>query len=1796
MEECTGIGGAWNGQPSPSHWVKCHFDWCRIDSWGIRPGLVPSRPGFCPAGTRKAYGTMQMPFTSCKNLGGRVNGNPSNEDLTDCHLDWCFTDKSNGFQYVPATIGTCPDDTRTGVGSIEMKGKECRDMGGKSYPKDTPHDAEWTQCNLDWCGLPDEGISGNTSQVIHVETPPDYRAYYVANPTILSGHTYIRLEVMTCRGAMIYLSQSETADLSGVYHVEIGGTNNKKSFIAMGQNGAKKIYVDTPRILKCNEYRQFWVSWMRSGPNMVISAGKGLCPGINSFMTWSDPAPVPISYVGIGSYTVSGGSWKVYRDVAHPDCHQQQGPVYLSPKSHPNQRLGIDYQQRVFFSSTNFHPFYLVTPGLTSENNTVSLESGEYGGSYIRHYNYRLNIEHYDESRNPHIFVNDATFTLRTDQWFPGYYTFESVNFRNYYLKKQNPYPVIGQFDGSAKFKSEASFLLTQECKQTVQGLGYVGSVVETRSGKHCQRWDSQIPHPHSNNDPVNFPDATLDDAANKCRNPDGQPDGPWCYTTDPDQRWEYCDVPLCGGATRPPPTTSPPPSTLPPRTCPSSIGREPTDLPRRGGNWAHLMTENYFPCDGEVFAFDYFRSFPSTMAYISIWRVAPGNAKYTLVKKIALEFAVPGRHYVPVSPPVPIKRYDFIGVHYSKASPQPAIPNSRGNDGTVEASELYSTINAAMFNEDLNEGVTYDMARWSVIESTYALKVLTHGVWKPYPSTTPAPTLPPDPHTECKVTLLGNEYVGKKTRTASGKQCMRWDSQIPHKHTPLEDDQFPDNSVKDASNYCRNPDNEPQGPWCFTTDVNSRWEYCGIPYCDCKVTSMGKEYTGAVSETNTGLTCQRWDSQTPHEHTDNRPERFPEGDLAIVGNKCRNPDEKNDGPWCYTTSSSVRWQYCDINYCDCKRTQLGKGYQGTIWKTISGRTCQRWASQVPHSHGNTDPNKFPDWTLYDASNYCRNPDNEEGGPWCYTTDKDQRWEYCAVPFCDLYPTLQPPPQTTPVTDIDEFTQTSSGCTCYWDKTRKDCACCKPTGCQCHHEYRHRCVACGKAQDCLKNCPKVIGRNPTDLPRRGGNWAHLMTDNRFVCDGYLVAWEYYRSNPIATVYLGIWRAVGSTPGNYTLQAKTALPPAAAGKIWYDVNPPIPVSEGDFIGIHYSKYNPNPAISNSRGKDGVVSDTELFNTINMPLYDEDFKTGDSVDFSKWSSVKSTHALQAHLSAMCPRGWEIHYNRSCYKVFSAWGDRLSHPDAVAKCQSLAPDSRLISIDTQDEVDYIGAELKLRGHNSFFEFWITKWLNLADLGPGKCYIMTNWRRSGNDNRERYHHYIKPCKELRRFICERTMGSPVSPTPTPHPLVKNCKLTKKGQEYMGTKAKTKTAIICQRWDAQTPHKHTKNDPNNFPDKTIADASNYCRNPDGEPLGPWCYTTNPGTRWQYCDVDFCECKSTKKGKEYEGTIAVTNSGKVCQAWSAQSPHKHGNTDASKFPDETLTDASNYCRNPDGEPNGPWCYTTNERTRWEYCSMPFCDDYQPPAETTLPPTTLPPGFCPTSVGREPSDLPLKSDNWAALLVDAVFPCDGDLVGWEYFLSDSEATPVATVWRLVSDKVYKIVWKTPLRNGFQGRRVMNFDKYLSIKKGDMIGLHYQGGSKPGIPSSRGSDGVVGDSELFNAIHFQVFDEFLTEGDEIDLARWSTIRVTYALRALFDGIPNFGSTPTTPVPSPPTFIQGCRTTTLGKEYMGMEHKTREGYVCQRWDSQEPHSHSRTDPTAFPDRTLAEARNYCRNPDGE
>jgi len=83
----------------------------------------------------------------------------------------------------------------------------------------------------------------------------------------------------------------------------------------------------------------------------------------------------------------------------------------------------------------------------------------------------------------------------------------------------------------------------------------------------------------------------------------------------------------------------------------------------------------------------------------------------------------------------------------------------------------------------------------------------------------------------------------------------------------------------------------------------------------------------------------------------------------------------------------------------DCKTTEEGEEYMGTMSTTVSGRTCRSWSLGSEFPAARLDKN-FPDGSIEAARNYCRNPDGDSGGPWCHTIDPDGNWEHCPVPFC----------------------------------------------------------------------------------------------------------------------------------------------------------------------------------------------------------------------------------------------------------------------------------------------------------------------------------------------------------------------------------------------------------------------------------------------------------------------------------------------------------------------------------------------------------------------------------------------------------------------------------------------------------------------------------------------------------------------------------------------------------------------------------------------------------------------------
>ncbi|CAG0900251.1 unnamed protein product [Darwinula stevensoni] len=90
------------------------------------------------------------------------------------------------------------------------------------------------------------------------------------------------------------------------------------------------------------------------------------------------------------------------------------------------------------------------------------------------------------------------------------------------------------------------------------------------------------------------------------------------------------------------------------------------------------------------------------------------------------------------------------------------------------------------------------------------------------------------------------------------------------------------------------------------------------------------------------------------------------------------------------------------------------------------------------------------------------------------------------------------------------------------------------------------------------------------------------------------------------------------------------------------------------------------------------------------------------------------------------------------------------------------------------------------------------------------------------------------------------------------------------------------------------------------------------------------------------ECKLSQKGGEYVGTKDRTISGFACVPWldpdRSEGDMMRGAREGS-FPDE-VTKSHKICRNPNGNPGGPWCNIKDSRKpnlKWEYCDVSFCD-------------------------------------------------------------------------------------------------------------------------------------------------------------------------------------------------------------------------------------------------------------------
>ncbi|KAM4617640.1 prothrombin [Discoglossus pictus] len=236
------------------------------------------------------------------------------------------------------------------------------------------------------------------------------------------------------------------------------------------------------------------------------------------------------------------------------------------------------------------------------------------------------------------------------------------------------------------------------------------------------------------------------------------------------------------------------------------------------------------------------------------------------------------------------------------------------------------------MERECIEEICSYEEAR-EIKEST----VETNIFWAKYTACEPQKKKPREALVQCiesewDCAINGGEnYRGNISVTKSGRDCQYWSSNFPHRT------KYNDNTHSNASltqNFCRNPDNNPKGPWCYTRDPTKRWEECVVPVCGkpgqttveqivqkvgqatevkCEP-DRGLGYEGTLAVSGSGMPCLQWNSPEAMNMGD-RKEFLSE--VQLKENYCRNPDNDEEGVWCYVSHPNITFDYCNLNYCD---------------------------------------------------------------------------------------------------------------------------------------------------------------------------------------------------------------------------------------------------------------------------------------------------------------------------------------------------------------------------------------------------------------------------------------------------------------------------------------------------------------------------------------------------------------------------------------------------------------------------------------------------------------------------------------------------------------------------------------------------------------------------------------------------------------------------------------------------------------------------------------------------------------
>nr|XP_039263319.1 apolipoprotein(a)-like [Styela clava] len=496
-------------------------------------------------------------------------------------------------------------------------------------------------------------------------------------------------------------------------------------------------------------------------------------------------------------------------------------------------------------------------------------------------------------------------------------------------------------------------------------GLMYSGKQSKTITGEKCQHWSSQSPVKHKML-PNLIPMGTPALEKNYCRNP--TPDlraAPWCYTGSKlgsiSLKWEYCDAVKC-----------------------------PLNINEIFGMPVILPTERHS------------QKFPGPKSCIFPFPAPKRRAEFESCRREKVNGIGESITYCAIenTGSVPNSVLEGLKSRYYGICPK----QTEGTSGQWIKSKCSKTCG----------GGFWIMTKQCLHPPCKVLSKVSE-------------SSPCNTH-ECMDCFVadGSEYHGTYQTTYTGKQCSKWED------TPAANT---NRNLKE--NFCRNPDFKAI-PWCYSgrpsLEVFCDPKHCitgTIPYTipqDGFAQNGEKCYMPYENGTDVYWNCQKMNGKyycpIIQDVQNLRQDQLALCPPSYKGSWSHWRNTKMCNETCggggiiylrdclYPPCEGKRVKYeeeCNTHSCKWKKTlrqdiecfmNRGHLYNGRAYKTISGKTCMNWIKQSPHRHEYT--HDYRSLTL--DHNYCRNPSSDlRYGPWCFTTDKSVRWEYCDVPHCPSF-------------------------------------------------------------------------------------------------------------------------------------------------------------------------------------------------------------------------------------------------------------------------------------------------------------------------------------------------------------------------------------------------------------------------------------------------------------------------------------------------------------------------------------------------------------------------------------------------------------------------------------------------------------------------------------------------------------------------------------------------------------------------------------------------------------------------